>query len=159
MKNKYDNYFEMKIKALPENVKFVRNAIATFSLPLEPLLDEVQDLQTAISEAFTNAVVHAYPEKKGDCEVDVEVSLDAASHKISISIGDHGVGIKNFEQAREPFFSTAGNFDEHSGMGFTIMETFMDEVLLENNNGRGVKLTMSKTLGLSKSCAQTLVSC
>ena len=159
MNKKTENYFEMKIKAVPENVKFVRSAIATFSLPLEPTYDEVQDLQTAVSEAFTNAVVHAYPEKRGECEVDVSVSLDKEEHKISITIGDHGVGIKNFEKAREPFFSTAENVEEHCGMGFTIMETFMDNLSLQNNEGRGVKLIMAKTLGRSKDSAQAECSC
>lgn len=159
MKKNNENYFEMKIKALPENVPFVRSAIATFALPLGPTLDDIQDLKTAVSEAFTNAVEHAYPEKWGDCEVDINVSLDKLTNKISVVIGDHGVGIKNFDKAREPFFSTADNLEEHSGMGFTIMETFMDSLMLENNENKGVKLTMTKTIGNSKSCAQVESSC
>ena len=144
------NYMEIKFKAISENEAFARTCVAAFCLPLQPTLDEINDIKTAVSEAVTNSVVHAYSNGDG------EVTLSAAYNngQLTISVSDKGVGIKNFDQAREPFFTTRPN-EERSGMGFTIMESFMDELKLEKNDDKGLKVIMKKAIKQSAPERQT----
>ncbi len=145
------NYMEVKFRAISENEGFARTCVAAFCLPLNPSLEELNDIKTAVSEAVTNSVVHAY--LNGDGEVKLSAEYDHG--QLTISVSDKGVGIKNFDQAREPFFTTRPN-EERSGMGFTIMESFMDDVKLEKNEGKGLKVTMKR---LIRQCAQERQSC
>lgn len=136
-----DNFMEVKFKALSINEGFARVCVASFCLQLNPTIDELTDIKTAVSEAVTNAVVHAYPHKKGD----VYLRVDIFDDNIQIEIADDGVGIKDFAKAREPFYTTKPN-EERSGMGFAVMESFMDSVDLKTNGKKGVKVILTKKI-------------
>ncbi len=136
------NEMTLNFKAISENEAFARSCVAAFCLQLNPTLDEITDIKTAVSEAVTNCVVHAYPKEKGDVSINVKLTQDTAI----ISVSDNGVGISNFSKARQPFFTTKPD-DERSGMGFTVMESFMDKVYLLKNNDKGVTVLMEKKFG------------
>ena len=139
---KYKNEFTMTVKSLSENESFVRSSVAAFCLPLNPTLDEITEIKTAVSEAVTNSVVHAYPDKIGDIVIKVKLT----ECEVFISVTDYGVGIDNLEKAIEPFFTTKPE-DDRSGMGFTVIESFMDSFKLERNKGAGVTVHMTKHIG------------
>ena len=120
---KFENQMQLKFDSLSINESFARSAVAAFCAQLNPTLDEITDIKTAVSEAVTNCVVHAYPKHLG--EIEVWVGLNAQT--VTIKVKDWGVGINDIEQAREPFFTTKQS-DERAGMGFTVMESFMDTV-------------------------------
>ena len=124
------------------NEGFARSAVAAFCVQLNPTLDEITDIKTAVSEAVTNCVVHAYP--KGTGKITVWVGL-TKTREIDIKVMDYGVGIPDFEKAREPFYTTKPN-EERAGMGFTVMESFMNSVNLSRNENGGVIVEMTKTL-------------
>jgi len=136
-----NNFFEMKMLSSGKNEAFARSTVAAFALACSPTLEEINDLKTAVSEAVTNAVVHAYREEGGVIELRCEVDENARS--ISVTVRDFGCGIPNVEEAKEPFFTTRPE-DERSGMGFTIIETFTDEMQLISNVGEGTTVTMKK---------------
>lgn len=148
---KTNNFMEVKFKAESVNESFARICVASFCLPLNPTLDEINDIKTAVSEAVTNCVVHAYP--KGEGDVVVRVELDA--NEVVISVSDKGVGIKDFKKAREPFYTTKAD-EERSGMGFAVMESFMDKVELQKNGDKGLVVVLRKRL---KRSALTKQSC
>lgn len=139
------NEMTLTFKALSENEGFARSAVAAFCVTLNPTLDEVMDVKTAVSEAVTNAVVHAYPNKVGEITINVKL----VSNGVIIKISDYGIGIADFEKARQPFFTTKPN-EERSGMGFTVMESFMDKVSLVKDHHRGVTIQMEKKFGGSE---------
>ena len=134
------NTMEIKFKALPENEAFARNVVASFILPLNPNINELEDIKTAVSEAVTNVIVHAYPEKKG--YVNMKITTD--QQNIQIEIWDNGVGIADIDRALTPFYTTKPN-DERSGMGFTVMESFMDKLEVTNKK-EGLNVLMSKAI-------------
>ena len=136
-----NNRMFLKIKAIPENVGFIRNVVASFAVPVDPSLETISDIKTAISEAVTNAVVHGYKNREGDVSVDAEI-IDT---KLYIKISDTGVGIDNVEKAMEDFFTTEKE-DERSGLGFTIMKTYMDTLKVESKIGAGTAVFMTKEL-------------
>lgn len=136
-----DNYLKLQIPALSKNEAFARNALAAFVLDLSPTVEEINDLKTAVSEAVTNSVVHAYD---GDGVIEIAAEIDEKT--LFVSISDFGKGIADVNQAREPFFTTKED-KEHSGMGFTIMETFMDELEIISSEGNGTTISMKKTFG------------
>ena len=137
MKNKVKLYFS----SVSENEAFARNTIASFILPLNPTLSEISDVKTAVSEAVTNAIVHGYPDSVGEIEISAEID----GSFIHIEISDDGVGIDDLQSALEPYYST--KFEcERSGMGFTIMKTFMDEVSVTSRKNTGTKVIMSKKI-------------
>ncbi len=142
---KQNNFMEVRFKADSVNESFARVCVASFCLPLNPSLEEISDIKTAVSEAVTNSIVHAYP--KGEGIVILRVELDGGD--IVISVSDEGVGIKDYKKAREPFYTTKPD-EERSGMGFSVMETFMDSVELSSNEGKGLKVVMRKSC---RSCA------
>ena len=117
------NTMELRLPSLSINEGFARSVVGAFATQLNPTLEEVADIKTAVSEAVTNAIVHAYPDRIGE----IVISASLSGQTLEVSISDKGVGISDIEQARQPFFSTAGD-ESRSGMGFTVMETFMDEV-------------------------------
>src|SRR5574344_714786 len=117
---KIKNEMTMIVKSLSENESFVRSSVAAFCLPMNPTLDEITDIKTAVSEAVTNCVVHAYPAIAGN----VKVCVKLYDSSVEIEICDNGIGIENFEKAKEPFFTTKQD-EERSGMGFAVMESFM----------------------------------
>ena len=148
MNNNYDNEMEIKFKSLSCNEKFARSCVAAFCVQLNPTLDEIVDIKTVISEAVTNCVVHAYPNKVGDITIKVKIK----NTSVYISVIDNGVGISDITKAREPFFTTKPN-EERSGMGFTVMESFMDKVEVLKNKGGGIIVNMIKHIGNLKSIA------
>ncbi len=139
---KYKNEMTMTVKSLSENESFVRSSVAAFCLPLNPTIDEITEIKTAVSEAVTNCVVHAYPNEVGDINIKVKLT----ENTVYITVTDKGVGIDNLEKAIEPFFTTRPE-DDRSGMGFTVIESFMDSFKLERNKGAGVSVHMTKHIG------------
>ena len=127
------------------NEGFARMVVMGFMLDMNPTVDELQDVKTAVSEAVTNAIIHGYGEVKGEifspCQV--EMICVREDKKLSITVTDFGVGIENIEEARRPFFTTKPE-EERSGMGFAFMETFMDEVEVVSKIGEGTRVTMCK---------------
>lgn len=131
---------EVKFKAIPENEMFARNVVASFILPLNPSINELEDIKTAVNEAVTNVIVHAYPQKSGN----VTLRITTNDRKIEISVSDNGVGIQDIERALTPFYTSKPD-EERSGMGFTVMESFMDKLEVKNNK-EGVTVNMFKEL-------------
>ena len=124
------------------NEGFARTAAACFAAQLDPTLDEVNDIKTAVSEAVTNCIVHAYPNELGKIRMKLRLFED---NTLEVVVQDWGVGIADVAQARTPLFTT-GN-EERSGMGFTVMETFMDAVSVRSRLGHGTTVRMEKQLG------------
>ena len=135
------NQMVLRFDSVSANESFARSAVAGFCVQLNPTLDEVTDIKTAVSEAVTNCVVHAYPNKVGT----IEVWVGLTKNTVHIAVRDDGVGIKDFDKAREPFFSTKPT-EERSGMGFTVMESFMDTLDLNKRESGGVEVLMTKKL-------------
>ena len=137
------NYVEITFPCHACNEAFARSAIACFVAQLEPTLEEMGDIRTAVSEAVSNCIIHAYPNEVGVITLCCRI---LKNNVISIMIKDRGVGIKDVEQARRPMFTT-GNADR-SGMGFTIMESFMDGLTVRSAPGKGTTVTMRKRIAL-----------
>ena len=123
------------------NEGFARTAAACFAAQLDPTLDEVNDIKTAVSEAVTNCIVHAYPEKLGTVVLRLRLFED---NTLEILVKDSGVGIPDVEKARKPLFTTGG--EDRSGMGFTIMESFMDTLKVRSVPGKGTTVTMARKI-------------
>lgn len=134
------NKMSLNFLSLSENEAFARNVIAMFSLSINPTLNEISDVKTAVSEAVTNAIVHGYPDTVGSIDVEAEIQDDI----LHIIIRDYGVGINNVEEVLEPFYTTKPD-EERSGMGFTIMKNFMDKVTVESKINKGTIVKMTKT--------------
>ena len=139
---KQTNYMEVKFVSLSQNESFARVCAAAFAARLDPTLDDVADIKTAISEAVTNAVVHAYGDTLGEITLRAEV-IDAAT--LQFTVHDDGIGIADIDAAMQPFFTTAGT-DDRSGMGFTVMQSFMDEVTVLSSAETGTSIVMIKRL-------------
>lgn len=133
----------MKLPAVSRNEAFARNVVASFAVEIAPTLEEINDVKTAVSEAVTNAVVHAYGKEKG--VVEIECKLDEKARSLEIVVRDFGKGIEDVKKAVEPFFTTAPG-DERSGMGFTIIQTFMDDMSVESALGKGTSVRMKKVM-------------
>ena len=142
------NRIEIKFKSLPENEAFARSCVACFCLQLNPTLDEISDIKTAVSEAVTNCVVHAYPNKVGD----ILLCMEIENNILKISISDFGVGIANIEEALTPFYTSKPE-EERSGMGFTVMDSFMDSLVVKNNSSKGITVEMTKGIKKKKKMA------
>lgn len=138
---KYINQVKLEFAARSANESFARAAAACFAAQLDPSLDELADLKTAVSEAVTNSIVHAYPDGEGT--VVMRMRHDGANG-IEISVRDRGRGIPDVEKAMTPMFTTGG--DERTGMGFTIMESFMDELRVKSAPDKGTTVIMKKLL-------------
>lgn len=134
----------MRLAAKSHNEAFARNVVASFAVEISPTLEEINDIKTAVSEAVTNCVVHAY-NKDGNGIVEIECKVDEKERSIEIVVRDFGKGIADVKQAVEPFFTTSPE-DERSGMGFTIIETFMDEMRVESTPGKGTVVRMKKVM-------------
>jgi len=138
---KYENYIKLEFPARSANESFARGAIACFAAQLDPTLEELGDIRTAVSEAVTNAIVHAYPDELGKISLRARI-LDEG--KLEIVVRDWGRGIEDVEKAMEPMFTTGGA--ERSGMGFTIMESFMEKLRVRSAPGRGTTVTMLRSI-------------
>ena len=138
---KVENQVILEFPSRSANEGFARAAAACFAAQLDPTLEEVNDVKTAVSEAVTNAIVHAYPDKLGKVVVKLRIKED---HALEIVVKDWGVGIEDVAQARTPLFTTGS--EERSGMGFTIMESFMDTLKVRSTSGKGTTVTMSRKI-------------
>lgn len=136
-----ENYMTVTFSAKSENEAFARNAVAIFCVSLDPTVEWISDIKTAVSEAVTNSVVHAYPDNNGEITVKVKIDDDT----VHIEVIDSGIGIDDVNQARQPFYTTKPQ-DERSGMGFTVMESFMDDLAVERNPVGGTIVKMSKRI-------------
>ena len=135
------NKMKLTFSSLSENEAFSRSVVASFIMPLNPTISEICDIKTAVSEAVTNAVVHGYPDSVGEILLSCEIDDDV----VHIKIQDFGIGISNLPKALEPFYTTKGDL-ERSGMGFTIMQSFMDNVEVISKENVGTTVVMSKKL-------------
>jgi stage II sporulation protein AB (anti-sigma F factor) len=134
-----ENYVTLEFLSRSSNEGFARVAAAGFAAQLDPTLDELGDIKTAVSEAVTNAIVHGYPDQLGRIAVKLKM---LPNNTLEITVRDWGRGIADIQQARQPLFTTGG--EERSGMGFTIMESFMDKLTVKSTPGRGTTVTMRK---------------
>lgn len=135
------NYFTISFPANSRNESFARVVVAAFAAQLDPTLEEINEVKTAVSEAVTNAIIHGYGEGGGEVIITCSLGPD---NSLEVIIKDSGVGIANLDQAREPLFTTRPDL-ERSGMGFTVMEEFMDRVSIDTKPGQGTVITMTKS--------------
>ena len=138
---KPENELTMEFTSRSCNEAFARAAVGAFIAPMDPNLEELSDIKTAVSEAVTNCIVHAYPGGDGTITLTCRVYAD---RNIELTVEDHGVGIPDVTAARAPLFTTGGQ--DRSGMGFTIMEKFMTSLQVESAPGRGTTVTMTRRL-------------
>ena len=136
-----ENYVTLEFLSRSSNEGFARVAAAGFAAQLDPTLDELGDIKTAVSEAVTNAIVHAYPDELGRIVLKLKL---LPGNVLELTVRDWGRGIDNVEQARKPLFTTGGS--ERSGMGFTIMESFMDKLTVRSVPGKGTTVQMRKRI-------------
>ena len=149
--NNQNNEMKLEFLSKSSNEAFARITVAAFAAQLDPTIEELADIKTAVSEAVTNAIVHGYEDKKGI----VKVRCQIINSELTIEISDNGQGIENIELAKQPLYTTKPNL-ERSGMGFTIMESFMDFVEIESIVGMGTKVTMKKKIKSNKEIENTL---
>ena len=136
-----ENYVTLEFLSRSSNEGFARVAAAGFAAQLDPTLDELGDIKTAVSEAVTNAIVHGYPDQMGKIVMKLKL---LENNTLEITVRDWGRGIEDIQQARQPLFTTGG--EERSGMGFTIMESFMDRLTVKSTPGRGTTVTMRRRI-------------
>lgn len=135
-----DNKVRIELMSKSQNEGFARVAIAAFASQLDPTLEELSDIKTAVSEAVTNSIIHGYENRK---EGIIKIEAEITSNEVTISIEDFGLGIKDVEQAMEPLYTSKPEL-ERSGMGFTVMESFMDSLEVVSKEGEGTKIVMKK---------------
>lgn len=139
------NELKAEFLSKSENESFARMIVAAFVAPLDPTIEELSDIRTSVSEAVTNAIVHGYSEKKGTVYLECSCEGDT----VTITVKDYGKGIADVKKAMEPMY-TDGVDGERSGMGFTVMETFMDSVKVDSIPGVGTKVIMTKSIGRNR---------
>ena len=141
MKTKANNEVTLAFPSRSSNEGFARAAVSCFAAQMDPTLNELEDIKTAVSEAVTNAIVHAYPNQLGKIVMKLRL---LENQTLELVIRDWGCGMEDVEQARQPLFTTGG--EERSGMGFTIMESFMDSLKVRSVAGRGTTVVMKKKI-------------
>lgn len=139
---KCENQMELTFPSQSRNEGFARAAVAAFAAQLDPNLDELGDIKTAVSEAVTNCIVHAYPDRIGPVTLCIAVYPERL---VKITVMDKGVGIPDIGRAMEPLFTT-GNPEERSGLGFAVMQSFMDKVKVSSQPGKGTRVVLTKRL-------------
>ena len=137
---KFENHMTLEFPSKSTNEAFARSAVACFAAQLDPNLEELGDIRTAVSEAVTNAIVHAYPEERGA----VLLSGRVSERTVYITVTDYGIGISDIDRAREPLYTGAPE-QERSGLGFSIMESFCDEISVTSNVGEGTTVMLVKS--------------
>ena len=135
------NYIRLEFPSRSSNEGFARTAVACFASQMDPTLNELEDIKTAVSEAVTNAIVHAYPDSIGTVKLKARI---CAGSVLEITVKDAGRGIADVEKARQPMFTTGG--EERSGMGFTIMESFMTSLRVTSRPGKGTSVHMKRRI-------------
>lgn len=135
----YDNAMKIEFLSKSQNESFARVAVAAFASQLDPTVEEITDVKTAVSEAVTNAIIHGYKDGEGK----IEISAELEKNELTVTIIDSGCGIEDIEKAKEPLYTSRPEL-ERSGMGFTVMETFMDSLEVESILNKGTKVRMKK---------------
>ena len=138
---KFENYMILEFPSKSANESFARSAVACFAAQLDPTLEEMGDIRTAVSEAVTNCIVHAYPDSYGIITLRCRILKD---NVLDIVVKDKGIGISDVEQAKKPMYTTGGS--ERSGMGFTIMESFMTSLEVTSQTGKGTTVHMRRKI-------------
>ncbi len=141
-----DNRMKVQFSARAENEGFARSVAAAFVAPMDPTIEELTEIKTGVSEAVSNSIIHGYDEDPSQI-IEMECQI-RPNGKVILIIRDWGVGIEDVEKAREPMFTT-GSMEERSGMGFTVMESFMDKLEVASRTGEGTTVTMTKQLDIS----------
>lgn len=141
MKEQIENEMKLEFISKASNEAFARITVAAFASQLDPTIEELADIKTAVSEAVTNCIIHAYENRQGIIKINAKLK----DNQIIIEISDNGKGIENIDVAKEPLYTTKPNL-ERSGMGFTIMESFMDTMKVESIVGLGTKITLIKAI-------------
>ncbi|HHV73710.1 MAG TPA: anti-sigma F factor [Thermoanaerobacterium sp.] len=141
----YSNKMELKFLSKSQNESFARTVIAAFAAQLDPTVEEIADIKTAVSEAVTNSIIHGY---EGKIEY-IMLKAEIEGNKLTVEVIDNGVGIEDIEKAMEPLYTTKPD-EDRSGMGFTVMQTFMDELVVESEKGKGTKVRMTKYINSGK---------
>ena len=139
MKEVFDNEMKLEFISKSANEAFARISVAAFASQLDPTIDELADIKTAVSEAVTNSIIHGYENTSGIVKVEARIKDNC----VEVQVSDSGKGIEDIELAKRPLYTTKANL-ERSGMGFTIMESFMDELKIESIPDMGTKVTMKK---------------
>lgn len=139
---KQKDYFKIEMESLSKNEEFARVVVAVFMSRLNPTLEEIDDVKTAVSEAVTNAIIHGYEGKEGV----IYIEASAAEGELTVAVEDKGRGIADLKRAMEPMF-TSDLTGERSGMGFSFMEAFMNQVEVVSEPGKGTRVTMKKRIG------------
>lgn len=139
-------YFQMKMDSMSRNEEFARVVVAVFMSRLNPTLEEIDDVKTAVSEAVTNAVIHGYEGKEGTVELEARAENMESGKWLTVIVRDTGIGIRDVRRAMEPMYTT-DRTGMRSGMGFSFMEAFMDEVKVESVPGQGTTVIMKKMIG------------
>lgn len=137
------NQMHLKFESRSNNESFARQTVAGFVAQMDPTLDEINDIKTVVSEAVTNCVVHAYSDKLGFIHITSKIFDD---NTVEIMVKDTGCGISDIDKAKEPMFTTGGS--ERSGMGFTIMESFMDKLKIRSVQGKGTTVVLNKRISM-----------
>lgn len=137
----FENEMNLSFSSISENEAFARITVAAFISQLDPLVSDISDIKTAVSEAVTNAVIHGYENEEGI----IYIFCGYKDNTVYIDIWDKGKGIENVEMARQPLYTSKPEL-ERSGMGFTVMETFMDTVNVKSSPGEGTKISMTKSI-------------
>lgn len=140
----FDNKMSLEFIAKSENEAFARVAVAAFISQLDPTIDELSDVKTAVSEAVTNAIIHGYENEKDKM---IKIETEIIGNEVIIAISDKGKGIDDIKQAMEPLYTSRPDL-ECSGMGFTVMETFMDELHVESEKGIGTRVVIKKKFNI-----------
>ena len=141
MKEQFENEMKLEFISKAANEAFARITVAAFASQLDPTIEELADIKTAVSEAVTNCIIHAYENRQGIIRINAKIK----DNEIIIQISDNGKGIENIDVAKEPLYTTKPNL-ERSGMGFKIMESFMDTMKVESIVGLGTKITLTKVI-------------
>ncbi|URZ07190.1 anti-sigma F factor [Clostridium felsineum] len=141
-----ENKMELKFLAKSENESFARVTVAAFASQLDPTLEEIEDVKMAVSEAVTNSIIHGYENKGGI----VTIVSSIKDRELTIEVIDEGIGIENIEKAMEPLYTSRPDL-ERSGMGFTVMESFMNNVKVESEKGKGTRIRMKKKFDIVES--------
>ena len=145
MKSLYENEMKLEFLSKSNNEAFARISVAAFASQLDPTIEELADIKTAVSEAVTNCIIHGYEERDGLISINCKIFANT----ILIEISDNGKGIENVDMAKEPLYTSKPDL-ERSGMGFTIMDSFMDDLEVESILGLGPKVTMKKVIKQGK---------
>lgn len=135
----YENMMKIEFLSKSENESFARVAVAAFASQLDPTIDEITDVKTAVSEAVTNSIIHGYDNKEDIIKVEAYIK----DKELTVIVCDNGRGIDNIDLARQPLYTSRPDL-ERSGMGFTVMESFMDSLTVESADGKGTKIIMKK---------------